>query len=145
MRALLDVNALIALHDPAHVHHVPVLMWLREHAGPGWASCPLTQNGCLRIMSQPSYPSAQPLALVRRVLRASTSSRHHAFWPDDLSLLNADTLADGVVIGPRQLTDVYLLALARRHGGCLATLDARIPLAAVPGAKPEHLVTIAVS
>lgn len=142
MRALLDVNALIALQDRSHLHHAVLVDWLSDHESQGWASCPLTQNGCLRVMSQPAYPASQPLAVVRRALRASTESALHVFWPDSLSLLDAGVLRDSAVVGPRQLTDLYLLALAVAHRGRLVTLDAKIPLSAVPGAKPDHLVML---
>lgn len=142
MRALLDVNALVALQDREHMHHVLVVDWLDEHLRQGWASCPLTQNGCLRVMSQPAYPAAQPVAVVRQALRTSTSGAAHVFWPDSLSLLDPRFLSDTAVVGPRQLTDLYLLALVVQRRGRLVTLDARIPLMAVPGARPEHLVML---
>ena len=88
MRALLDVNVLIALHDSDHVHHHPASAWLRTHIAHGWASCPLTQNGCLRIMSQPGYAKPQPLASLVSMLARSTSTRFHAFWPDAISVLD---------------------------------------------------------
>ena len=89
MRALLDVNMLIALLDANHSHHERALGWFVEHAQHGWASCPLTQNGCLRIMSQPRYPGAQTLRDISERLAAFTRHPIHQFWPDAVSLLDS--------------------------------------------------------
>ncbi len=142
MRALLDVNVLIALHDRDHVHHGVAVQWLLANMELGWASCPLTQNGCLRIMGQPGYPNAQPLALLVNMLHDSTSGQHHAFWPDDISMLDTSQFHHPHIHGSRQITDLYLLGLAVRHGGRLVTFDLRIPLSAVTGAQQAHLVLL---
>lgn len=139
MTALLDVNLLVALLDAAHLHHARARAWLEANIGTGWASCPLTQNGCIRILSQPAYPGARPPALIAARLAEATGTAWHRFWPDDLSLLDPGVLDWGQVLGARQLTDVYLLALAARHGGRFVTFDRGIPLAAVTGATPRHL------
>ena len=142
MRALLDVNVLIALHDQDHVHHRQAARWLTQHAKLGWASCPITQNGCLRIMSQPGYPNAQPLAVLLAMLQRSTQAREHEFWPDDTSALDSGAFEHRHMHGARQLTDLYLLSLAVRHGGRLVTFDQRVPLSAVRGARAEHLMVL---
>ena len=142
MRALLDVNVLIAVHDPDHLHHARALDWLAAEIQHGWASCPLTQNGCLRILSQPGYVNPLPLAVLAAMLGQSTAARFHAFWPDDLSVLDAGHFHHAHIHSPRQLTDLYLLGLAVRHGGRLVTFDQRIPLGAVRGAAPGHLVVL---
>lgn len=142
MRALLDVNVLIALLDSDHAHHARARAWLKENITHGWASCPLTQNGCIRIMSQPGYPGALPAAAVAERLAAATATSHHAFWPDAVSMLDAGRIAWNAVLGSRQVTDVYLLALAAQQNGRLVTLDRAVPLKAVPGAKARHLVVI---
>jgi toxin-antitoxin system PIN domain toxin len=142
MRALLDVNVLIAALDGGHVHHSRVREWLGEEAGGGWASSPLTQNGCVRIMSQPAYPSPLPTTQIIERLREATRHPSHSFWADDVSLLDHKSVRADRVLGPRQVTDVYLLALAVRQGGRLVTLDGRIPLAAVPGANSRHLLVL---
>ena len=142
MHALLDVNVLIALLDSDHVHHARARAWLKENIRNGWASCPLTQNGCIRILSQPAYPGALPPAVVAKRLAAATNTKWHDFWPDSLSLLDGAHVNWNGVLGSRQVTDIYLLALAVNRGGCLVTFDRAIPLAAVPGAKPRHLVVI---
>ncbi len=93
MRALLDINVLIALHDRDHVHHQRAALWFEANIAQGWASCPLTQNGCLRIMSQPSYSSPQPVAVLMAMLQGSTANAVHQLWADDISLL------DGAIVG----------------------------------------------
>lgn len=142
MRALLDVNVLIALHDQDHVHHLRAAQWLFANMEQGWASCPLTQNGCLRIMSQPGYPNAQPLSALITMLHHATHQKHHVFWPDDISMLDAAQFHHPHIHSSRQITDLYLLGLALRHGGRLVTFDLRIPLTAVQGAQEHHLVLL---
>ena len=142
MRALLDINVLIALHDRDHVHHSHATSWLAANIKHGWASCPLTQNGCLRIMSQDGYSNPQPLSVLMPMLLHSTSDAHHHFWSDDISLLDAARFNHGFTHSPRQLTDLYLLGLAVKQGARLVTFDKRIPLSAVRGASPRHLVTL---
>ena len=139
MRALLDVNVLIALLDAAHIHHQRASQWLEQSLHHGWASCPLTQNGCLRIMAQPAYPQALPLAAVAQRLGQEAATPAHLFIADDYSLLDADSLHWPQLLGHRQVTDAYLLGLAVRHGCRFVSFDARVNLAAVPGAKAEHL------
>lgn len=142
MRALLDINVLIALHDRDHIHHERAAVWLEANITHGWASCPLTQNGVLRIMSQAGYSSPQPLAVLINMLHNSAATPHHRFWNDDISVLDAAHFQHSHMHGPRQLTDVYLLALAVKNGGRLVGFDQRIPLTAVRGAKAEHLVAL---
>jgi len=142
MRALLDVNVLIALNDQGHIHHTLANQWMAQHMHLGWASCPLTQNGMLRIMSQASYVNSQPLKILFQMLRRETQHAQHAFWPDDLSLLDETHIDADKLLSPSQLTDAYLLALAVKNQGRFITLDKRIPLNAVTGAKPLHLVSL---
>ena len=142
MRALLDVNVLIALLDAAHIHHQRASQWLEQSLHHGWASCPLTQNGCLRIMAQPAYPQALPLAAVAQRLGQAAATPAHLFIADDYSLLDADSLHWPQLLGHRQVTDAYLLGLAVRHGCRFVSFDARVNLAAVPGAKAEHLLVL---
>jgi toxin-antitoxin system PIN domain toxin len=142
MRALLDVNVLIALLDAGHLHHRPSREWLSRHLDAGWASCPLTQNGCIRVLSQPAYPNAMPVAQVAARLAEAAQHPAHAFWPDSISLLQPDSLAWDRLLSSRQVTHAYLLALAVERGGRLVTLDRGVPLAAVRGARSQHLVVL---
>ena len=142
MRSLLDVNLLIALLQPDHVHHATAHRWWRKNRSAGWASCPLTQNGFVRIVSQPRYSNPMSTAAALALFAEQTIETDHAFWPDDVSLLDSDRFDLGRVVGPRQLTDIYLLALALKHGGRLATFDRAIPVAAVRGAEPQHVALL---
>lgn len=142
MRALLDVNVLVALLDAAHVHHRAARDWLARHLRDGWASCPLTQNGCLRILSLPSYPNPQPTAAVAQRLGHAVADPSHAFWPDACSLLEPERIRWNRVLGSRQITDAYLLALAVENGGRLVTFDRGITVQAVRGATAQNLVTL---
>ena len=142
MRALLDVNVLIALLDAGHIHHRSATSWLAAHLGEGWATCPITLNGCIRLMAQPAYPNGAPPGVIAARLREAMAGKAHEFWPDDLNVVSDAALDWTQVLGSRQLTDAYLLALAVRHGGCFVTLDQGVPLAAVAGAQPESLVVL---
>lgn len=142
MRALLDVNVLIALHDREHVHHERAAQWFESNIGHGWATCPLTQNGCLRVMSQAGYSNPLPLAALTDMLQRSTDTTFHQPWSDDISILDAKRFNHLHIHSSRQLTDLYLLGLAVRHKGRLASFDQRIPLSAVVGATEAHLVTL---
>lgn len=142
MTALFDVNMLVALLDAAHVHHSRAKAWLLSQPQPSWASCPITQNGFLRVISQPAYPSPINLSRAASLLSGATESSHHEFWSDDLSLLDDAIIDHSRIHGPKQITDVYLLALAVKHGGRLVALDRAIPLAAARGAKSRHLVLL---
>ena len=142
MRALLDVNVLIALLDADHSLHARATKWFASHARRGWASCPITQNGCIRIMSHPSYPNALSVrAVIERLMEASASACHE-FWPDDVSLLDAKVADSARIHGPRQLTDLYLLALSVQHNGRFVTFDASVSGDAIRSAEKRHLLTL---
>jgi len=142
VRALLDVNVLVALLDADHSLHPRATQWLESHARDGWASCPITENGCVRIMSHPGYPNALPVqAVIERLAEAGASS-FHEFWADDVSLLDADVADSARIHGPRQITDVYLLALAVAHRGRFVTLDSSVAPDAVVGAEKNHVVVL---
>ena len=141
-RALLDINVLLALLDADHADHRPARSWLMAEIESGWASCAVTQNGFVRVISQARYPSpVSPSAAMERLARA-TGSRHHEFWSCEISVLDSDRIERSRVHGARQVTDVYLLALAVARGGRFVTFDRSIPLEAVAGAGPEHLVVL---
>jgi uncharacterized protein len=142
MRSLLDVNMLIALLDAGHVHHAAASVWLYAHGDKGWASCPLTQNGCLQILSAEAYPRRQPLGAVAQRLLEATQTPHHEFWPDEISVLDPDRFDQRRWLTSRQIADAYLLALAVRREGRFATLDRNIDRSLVRGAEPRHLVVV---
>ena len=141
--ALLDVNLLVALFDPDHIHHDAAHDWFAESKQDGWATCPITENGVVRILSNLRYsPAAEPPARIVDRLRAFCESGRHVFWPDDVSLREAACFAAGAPVSHRQITDVYLLGLAKHRGGRLATFDRTIALGAVPGAVADDLIVI---
>ena len=142
MRALLDVNVLLALFDRAHIHQTRAQTWWSANDRPGWASCPLTQNGFVRIASQKGYPRPSPFADVLTVLDEQIAKDDHKFWPDDISITDGRWFDHAYVLGPNQITDVYLLALAVKNGGRLVTFDRGLPLRAVHGAQAQHLVVL---
>jgi len=142
MRALLDVNVLLALLDVDHVDHGTARSWLEEEINAGWASCAITQNGFVRIVSQPRYPSPVPPAEAIRRLEQATRTDQHEFWPCELSVLDSRVIDRTRVHGPRQVTDVYLLALAVAKGGRFVTFDRTVPIGAVSGARAENLVVL---
>jgi toxin-antitoxin system PIN domain toxin len=142
--ALLDVNVLVALFDPDHVHHDPAHDWFADHRTAGWATCPVTENGLVRVLSNPRYrtPVERASSVLDR-LRRFCASGDHVFWPDAVSLRDERLFDLSFVRGPGQLTDAYLLGLAKKMGGRLATFDRTIPLKAVPGAKADLLQIVA--
>ncbi len=142
MVALLDVNVLIALLDAGHMHHGVATQWLGKHLKQGWASCPITQNGCIRILSQPAYPNHAPAAEVASRLAEATRHPAHHFWPDAISLLEEGMLDWSRLLTGRHITDAYLLALAVKNKGQFVTIDRGVPLAAVKGAQAQHLVLL---
>lgn len=142
MRALLDVNVLIALLDSDHSLHERAMTWFGGRTRREWASCPITQNGCVRIMSHPSYPNPLPVDAVMARLREASSSAIHEFWPDDVSILDGDVADSTRIHGPRQITDIYLLALAVRHDGQFVTFDTSIARDAVKGVDKRHLFVL---
>jgi uncharacterized protein len=142
MRSLLDVNVLLALFQPDHVHFDRAQDWWKANQQSGWASCPLTQNGFARILSQHSYP--KPLLTAEAIGRLAEQIERtdHVFWPDDLSIADVAVFDSSAILGPHQITDAYLLALAVKNGGRLATLDRGVSLRSVRGAEPRHLAVI---
>jgi uncharacterized protein len=142
MRALLDVNVLLALLDRDHVDHRGAHHWLDEQIDAGWASCAITENGFVRIISQPRYPSPVSPAEAVGLLSQACDSDHHEFWPCDLSLLDPRIVDSSRLHGPRQITDAYLLATATAHGGHFVTFDRSLSLSAVHGATGENLTVL---
>ena len=143
MIALLDVNVLVALFDPVHTHHESAHRWFEAERESGWATCPITENGLVRVLSNPKYPGRQTTVrdAVDR-LESFRRSGHHDFWPDSLSRCESGRFRPVGFGSHRKLTDIYLLALAVEKGGRLATFDRGIPLAAVAAAESDHRTLI---
>lgn len=137
---LLDVNVLIALLDPMHTQHARAHAWFADTVT-AWASCALTQNGFLRIVSHPRYanPAASP-GEAAAVLGEFCARPDHRFWSDDVSLLDAAAVDAERLLSTGQVTDSYLLALAVKHGGRLATFDKRLVTSAVHGGEAARCV-----
>jgi toxin-antitoxin system PIN domain toxin len=140
--ALLDVNVLVALFDAAHVHHEAAHDWFADNRANGWATCAITENGFLRVLTNPQSGITERAPEILKSLRIFCGSGHHVFWPDVLSLRD-ERFDLSVAQGHRQLTDIYLLGLAAKMGGVLATFDRSIPLKAVKGARADALAIIA--
>jgi uncharacterized protein len=139
---LLDINVLIARQDADHENHERAAHWWHEHAADGWATCPITETGFVRILGQPSYPgwpgtTERASAALRRLIAAVPG---HRFLPDEISLLDPSILPSLQAVSPRALTDLYLLALAVHHGVVFVTLDARIQPALVSGGPAAYTV-----
>jgi uncharacterized protein len=141
MCSLLDVNFLIALLDSKHEAHVTALSWFSQNSADGWATCPITENGLVRILANPKYPGGVSVSKARTLLRA-IKQEHHEFWFDDISLTETSKFEAEDLVGYLQVTDCYLLGLAVKHGGRLVTFDQSIRLAGVVGAKQDHLLVL---
>ena len=138
--ALLDVNVLVSLFDPAHPNFEDAHQWFGAHRRRGWATCPLTLNGCVRVLSNPAYLSvtATTSEVVAR-LQSLCSASDHESWADEVSLLDSELFRPAMIAGHQKITDVYLLGLAVRKKGMLVTFDRSIPHKAVIGAERSHL------
>lgn len=142
MKALLDVNVLIALLDLNHVHHVKAMNWFQNNLNLGWATCPIAENGCIRILSQPRYSNPISISDAVQRLRTLIASPYYEFLEDNISLHDDSVVDDQLLSGHKQLTDTYLIALAVRHNMRFVTLDTRISASAVIGANQSNLVVI---
>ena len=133
---LLDVNVLIALVDPAHIQHDPAHDWFARVGRKAFATCPLTENGLVRIVGHPRYPNSPgPPGVVLRPLAAIRRLPGHTFWPDDLSIADPAFFAAELLSSHSRVTDSYLLALAHAKGGRLATMDRKLAAEVVPGGR----------
>lgn len=143
MRYLLDVNVWVALLDEAHVHHGEALEFFQRRKV-RIATCPLVENGIIRVLNLPGYSKFGPVGFiaVRDKLQEICARLNHEFWPDSVSLRSDPSINWPRVLGHNQITDVYLLALAVAHKGCLATLDHRVALSAVSGAAEANLLLL---
>ena len=141
--SLLDVNVLVALAWPNHVHHETAGRWFAENQRQGWATCPLTQSGFVRVSSNHRLiPEARSPGEAVLALRRIVALPHHVFWPDDVSLAVSRFVALEKLVGYQQVTDAHLLALALRKGGRLATLDAAIRGLVPRGFQPAKVVCV---
>ena len=142
MTYLLDLNVLIALIDPAHVQHDAAHDWFAKQGKKSWATCPLTENGVMRIVSHARYPNSPGTpAAVAQLMTGLCALPGHVFWPNDISLLDTKKLDASRLLSSAQVTDSYLLVLAIAHDGKLATFDRRLVVDAVRGGKKGlHLI-----
>lgn len=142
MTFLLDVNVLIALIDPGHVAHDDAHDWFASTGRRSWATCPITENGVIRIVGSPRYPNSPGSpSVVAEIVGKLRRLPSHNFWPDDVSLVDADNVDPAKVLTSAQVTDTYLLALAKARGGRLATFDRKLSTEAVKGGKSTlHLI-----
>jgi uncharacterized protein len=140
LAALLDLNALIALVDSDHTGHKAITRWFRQNHRGGWATCPLTENGIVRILSQPTYSSGRrtPTEVID-VMRAlkTAFAQSHQFWSDDLSLIDSPLFDSTLIAGSKQVTDVYLLGLAFQHKAKLVSFDRTLQWQAIRGASKD--------
>jgi toxin-antitoxin system PIN domain toxin len=141
---LLDVNVLIALLDQAHVNHDAAHHWFSGRTGGRWATCPITENGLIRILSNPRYPNVDwmPADIVQHLRSFLLPELGHVFWPDRISLRDDKLFHHAFIVSHKQITDVYLLGLAVDRSGVLVTFDRSIPLPAVRGAGEEHVTVL---
>ena len=129
-----DINVLIALADPAHTRHADAEAWFAGKTNSMWATCPFTENGLVRIISNPAYAAltysvADSIAALRSLIQRQQQT--HRFWPEDISICDTELFRSDSIRGPSQITDIYLLGLCQRHAGTLVTLDAKITNAAI--------------
>ncbi len=142
---LLDVNILIALMDPAHEFHRTATAWFRNNRAEGWATCPTTESGFVRILSNPKYPNitmspAQAADLLVRLVDANASTHH--WWAEQVSLRDTNVFELSALTGYKQITDTWLLAMAATNSGKLATCDRRMGTSGVCGATPGHITAV---
>ncbi len=134
-----DVNVLLFLADPASPFHSAAKSFLKRASGEGWATCPITENGFVRILGNPGFPGGPGSAqAARKTIHQWKSTPGHQFWPDDLSL--CDDAHFPVLPHSKHLTDCYLLALAVKRGAKFATFDRRIDPLWVPGGKDALVI-----
>ena len=141
MTSLLDVSVLISLLDANHEHHAAVMGWWNQNED-RWASCPITQNGYLRIVTQQAYANTISVNEAIQKLTQAISTTAHEFLSDDISLLDKQLVAHQHIQGPKQMTDIYLLALSVKHGARFVTLDTHVPHVAVPQATSTSVHVI---
>ncbi len=146
MTFLIDVNVIIALIDPRHVAHDDAHAWFASAGAAAWATCPITENGVIRIVGNPRYPHmpGSPAAvaeIVAEIVAKLAKLPGHVFWPDDMSIVDSAEVDFEKIMTSAQVTDAYLLALAKAHDGQLASFDRKLSTAAVKNGKAAlHLI-----
>jgi len=134
MTYLLDVNVLVALLDQEHIFHESAQSWFMTEGGDAWATCPITENGLIRILGRATYPEGPGTpAAAAGLLKGMRRLAGHSFWPDEFSLFSHPSIRLSAIATAAQVTDTYLLALAVHRGGKLATFDRRLSPAAIAG------------
>lgn len=142
MRSFLDVNVLLALLDRDHVDHERARAWITQEIEQGWASCAITQNGFVRIISQARYPSPVSPNHAINLLAQATHMQHHEFGPCTVSVLDCGVVDPARIHSSKQVTAAYLLALAVANRGRFVTFDQSISLTTVAGAQNQHLTVL---
>jgi toxin-antitoxin system PIN domain toxin len=143
---LLDVNVLVALAWPSHIHHGKAHEWFSQNASEGWATCPITQSGFVRVSSNPAIiDEAVSPAEAISLLEKMTSHENHIFWADSIELVRSEDIPIMMLAGHRQVTDAYLLGLAAVNNGRLVTLDRGVAsLLKTGSALGDHVEVISV-
>ena len=142
MIALLDVNVLVALAWPNHIYHISTRKWFRKRKKIGWATCPTTENGFIRVSSNARViPEAKSPREAALFLKDLTAIERHVFWPEESSIIDDRWISLERIHTYRQITDAHLLSLALRHEGSLATFDRGI-LNLVPREKKKAIEVI---
>ena len=140
---LLDANVLVALAWPNHVHHAPAKQWFSAHHTAGWATCPVTESGFVRVSSNPrATPEAKSPGEALFLLREMVALAGHHFWPDDISIAHSELIDASKIFGHRQLTDAHLLAIALDHGGRLLSFDRGLRDIVPDHARADEVLTI---
>lgn len=139
---LLDINVLIARQDANHEHHKLVSRWLHENSNKGWATCPITENGFVRILGHPSYPGwpGTPVLSALALRELISSIPGHEFISDEISIADERIFKSLKETKSRDVTDLYLLALAVQDNCRFATLNERINSKAINGGKAAYFV-----
>jgi toxin-antitoxin system PIN domain toxin len=141
--ALPDVNVLVALAWPNHVHHQAARAWFRSQWNDGWATCPSTENAFIRISSNAKIvPEARRPAEAAFLLRELIALKGHVLWPEESSVLDDRRVSLDLIRTYRQVTDAHLLAVALRHEGRLASFDRGLLDLVPPGLDPESAVQL---
>jgi uncharacterized protein len=140
-----DISVLVALHDSTHHGHAVTDQWFASEGRFGWATCPLTQNGFVRVASQPSVPNM--LATTQQAMKylcdlIQDNRNVHHFWADTVSLFDTSLFSMNATLGRKQITDIYLLGLCQQNGGTFVTLDTRITTASIVNPHPDLLRTL---